>query len=28
MIKTILGVPNLIDIDKIAKADRDDQRKD
>ena len=26
--KTILGVPNLIDIDKIAKADRDDQRKD
>ena len=28
MIKTILGVPNLIDTDKIAKADRDDQRKD
>jgi len=28
MIKTILGVPNLIDIDKIAKAERDDQRKD
>ena len=28
MIKTILGVPNLINIDKIAKADRDDQRKD
>jgi|TARA_R100001086_G_scaffold245474_3_gene176435 hypothetical protein len=28
MIKTILGVPQLIDTDKIAKADRDDQRKD
>tara|TARA_R110000744_G_scaffold207912_1_gene326620 strand:- start:293 stop:643 length:351 start_codon:yes stop_codon:yes gene_type:complete len=28
MIKTILGVPSLINIDKIAKADRDDQRKD
>ena len=28
MIKTILGVPHLINIDKIAKADRDDQRKD
>ena len=28
MIKTILGVPNLIDTDKIAKAERDDQRKD
>jgi hypothetical protein len=28
MIKTILGVPQLINIDKIAKADRDDQRKD
>jgi hypothetical protein len=28
MLKTILGVPNLINIDKIAKADRDDQRKD
>ena len=27
MIKTILGVPNLIDTDKIAKAERDDQRK-
>ena len=28
MIKTILGVPQLIDTDKMAKADRDDQRKD
>lgn len=28
MIKTILGVPQLINIDKLAKADRDDQRKD
>mgnify|MGYP003137736845 FL=1 len=28
LIKTILGVPNLIDSNKIAKADRDDQRKD
>ena len=28
MIKTILGVPQLINIDKIAKADRHDQRKD
>jgi hypothetical protein len=28
MIKTILGVPQLINIDKIAKADRNDQRKD
>ena len=28
MIKTILVVPQLINIDKIAKADRDDQRKD
>jgi hypothetical protein len=28
MIKTILGVPQLINSDKIAKADRDDQRKD
>jgi hypothetical protein len=24
----ILGVPQLINIDKLAKADRDDQRKD
>jgi hypothetical protein len=28
LIKTILGVPQLIDSNKIAKADRDDQRKD
>ena len=28
MIKTILGVPQLINIDKLAKADRDDQIKD
>ena len=28
LLKTLLGVPNLIDIEKIAKADRDDQRKD
>lgn len=28
LLKTILGVPNLIDTDKVAKADRDDQRKD
>ena len=28
LLKTLLGVPNLIDTDKIAKADRDDQRKD
>ena len=28
MIKTILGVPQLINQDKIAKADRNDQRKD
>ena len=28
MVKTILGVPQLINSDKIAKADRDDQRKD
>ncbi len=28
MIKTMLGVPQLIDSNKIAKADRDDQRKD
>ena len=27
LLKTLLGVPNLIDIDKIAKADTDDQRK-
>jgi len=28
LIKTILGVPQLINSSKIAKADRDDQRKD
>ena len=28
LIKPILGVPQLIDSNKIAKADRDDQRKD
>ena len=28
LIKTILGVPQLIDSNKIDKADRDDQRKD
>ena len=28
LIKTILGVPQLIDSGKIAKADRDDHRKD
>tara|TARA_Y100000004_G_scaffold196121_1_gene265121 strand:+ start:11419 stop:11769 length:351 start_codon:yes stop_codon:yes gene_type:complete len=28
LLKTMLGVPNLIDTNKIAKAERDDQRKD
>ena len=28
LLKTLLGAPNLIEIDKIAKANRDDQRKD
>ena len=28
MIKTILGVPHLMQSDRLAKADRDDQRKD
>ena len=28
LIKTILGVPQLINSNKIAKANRDDQRKD
>ena len=28
MIKTILGVPQLIDTAKISKAKRDDKRKD
>ena len=28
LIKTILGIPQLIEPNKIAKADREDQRKD
>ena len=28
LVKTILGVPQLIDSNKIAKANRDDQRRD
>ena len=28
LVKTILGVPQVIDSQKIAKAERDDQRKD
>jgi len=28
LVKTILGVPQLIDSNKIAKANRNDQRKD
>ncbi len=28
LVKTILGVPQLIDSSKISKAGRDDQRKD
>ena len=28
LIKTILGIPQLIDSNKIAKANRNDQRKD
>jgi len=28
MIKILLGQSNLIDMNKIAKADREDQRKD
>ena len=28
LIKTILGVPQLIESNKIAKADRNDQRRD
>ena len=28
LLKTLLGVPNLIDHEKIAKAEREDQRKD
>ena len=28
MMKTILGVPQLMDTDRLAKAKQDDQRKD
>ena len=28
LLKPLFGVPNLIDHEKIAKAERDDQRKD
>jgi len=28
LLKTILGVPQLLNTDRLAKADRDDQRKD
>ena len=28
LLKTVLGVPQLLQTDRIAKADRDDQRKD
>jgi hypothetical protein len=28
LLKTILGVPQLMNTDRLAKADRDDQRKD
>ena len=28
LLKTILGVPQLMQSDRLAKADRDDQRKD
>ena len=28
LLKTMLGVPQLVQKDKIAKAERDDQRKD
>tara|TARA_R100001163_G_C5028706_1_gene169550 strand:+ start:379 stop:729 length:351 start_codon:yes stop_codon:yes gene_type:complete len=28
LLKTMLGVPQLVQNDKIAKAERDDQRKD
>jgi hypothetical protein len=26
LLKTLLGVPNLIDTDKVAKADGDDRK--
>ena len=28
LLKTVLGVPQLLEIERLAKADRDDQRKD
>ena len=28
LLKTVLGVPQLLQTDRIAKAERDDQRKD
>ena len=28
LLKTVLGVPQLLQTDRLAKADRDDQRKD
>ena len=28
LLKSLLGVPDLIEIEKVAKAERDDQRKD
>lgn len=28
LLKTVLGIPQLLQTDRIAKADRDDQRKD
>tara|TARA_R110000824_G_scaffold194963_1_gene377611 strand:+ start:270 stop:623 length:354 start_codon:yes stop_codon:yes gene_type:complete len=28
LLKTILGLPQLLQTDRLAKADRDDQRKD
>ena len=28
LLKTILGVPQLMNTDRLAKADREDQRKD
>ena len=28
LLKTVLGVPQLLEIERLAKADRNDQRKD
>jgi len=28
LLKTVLGVPQLLEIERLAKAERDDQRKD